>query len=177
MIWKLKEKLSWYHPIRYLPHTTVPGISRMQIAPHPFLQFARLGHILPNCHTGTFFFFFFLQIVIWCRRFCKNLLSGRWNGNLQFWSGSVLMRSHHWTLVTWWADGAGILVPGGRRTCQGCPRGQRGVHKINGPRMIYRAPEVIWWSPAACPRGSREVLPNGPNLWTSSVATNKGGAE
>ena len=32
----------------------------MQIAPHPFLQFARLGHILPHCHTGTLFFFSFL---------------------------------------------------------------------------------------------------------------------
>ena len=130
----------------------------MQIAPHPFLQFARLGHILSRCHTGTLFLF--LQIVIWRHRFCKHLPSGRWNGNLQFWSGSVLMRSHHWTLVTWWADWAGMLVPG--REVKGHVRdalGVRGgVHRFNGPRMIYRAPEVIWWiwwSEAACPRGSR----------------------
>ena len=89
--------------------TLVPGIPHLQEAPHPVLQAVRIGHILLRRHTGTVFL---SQIFIWHHRFCKHLLSGRWSCNLQFWSGSVLTRSQHWTLVTWWADGAGILYQG-----------------------------------------------------------------
>ena len=146
--------------------TLVPGIPHLQVAPHPVLQAVRLGHILLRRHTRAFFLVanfhmtspFLQTFTEWEMKWQPAVLIRICFDKVPILNSGHLMGRWSWD-----------TVPGGRRIRQRCSRESRGggVHRINAPQMIYRAPEVIlWirWSKAACPRGLRGVLPNGPDL-------------